>query len=721
MSGDEKASKNSSPSLSQSVMPSQPSNRSSCRESRQNVEGVHVIEGLKLGCTNMENPQRHEGFLLKKRKWPLKGWHKRFFILENGILKYAKSPIEVQRGKLHGCIDVGLSVMSIKKHSQCIDLDTEEYIYHLKIKSPEAFDSWVCKLRDHRLFRQNEIAHSPGDTSRTLLSPLESSPAVHFADEKLSCSSSSAGLSGALSNGQSKLSGWLFHSDEMEQCAQDLSEGQEGLVQLNAIIKSLEILQRTQSVPSFSDMQGSCLENCKKEKRSSKRWRTKSVSKDSKMHLQLPMSPVCSPVRLHASNPNLSLETTHNQEPVMGNCGGQAGFWVGGLWSGGRKSLGSWGSETGTGPCLVVPSLPVSHTQSSLGESLQEYVGDSARLQMEYCQLAQKVHFLLRTVFNMVAIEKDKLKQVVSEQEALNSGHAAQINNLKKTLAQALHQNTELRNRLNRIHSESSLTETMASLNGLSPDVARDSFGVTDHVMNHQTSNDSKLSMSESMSEFFDAQEVLLSASSSDNEASDESCGSDVSDNASEDTMSLSSGTGCTVVGLMPLQNGRRRFLPAPAPDTSSISLWHLLRHNIGKDLAKVALPVELNEPLNTLQRLCEELEYSELLEAAAETDDPTQRMVLVAAFAVSGYAATYYRAGNKPFNPVLGETYECVREDRGFRFIAEQVSHHPPISACHCDSKNFVFWQDVRWKNKFWGKSMEILPVGTIHLTLPK
>lgn len=47
---------------------------------------------------------------------------------------------------------------------------------------------------------------------------------------------------------------------------------------------------------------------------------------------------------------------------------------------------------------------------------------------------------------------------------------------------------------------------------------------------------------------------------------------------------------------------------------------------------------------------------------------------VYVAAFAVSAYASTYYRAGSKPFNPVLGETYECVRPDRGFRFISEQV-----------------------------------------------
>lgn len=48
--------------------------------------------------------------------------------------------------------------------------------------------------------------------------------------------------------------------------------------------------------------------------------------------------------------------------------------------------------------------------------------------------------------------------------------------------------------------------------------------------------------------------------------------------------------------------------------------------------------------------------------------------MVYVAAFAVSSYGSSYFRAGNKPFNPLLGETYECIREDKGFRFISEQV-----------------------------------------------
>ena len=35
-----------------------------------------------------------------------------------------------------------------------------------------------------------------------------------------------------------------------------------------------------------------------------------------------------------------------------------------------------------------------------------------------------------------------------------------------------------------------------------------------------------------------------------------------------------------------------------------------------------------------------------------------------------------------------------CCILSRRFRFIAEQVSHHPPISACHCDGENYEYWQ---------------------------
>ena len=48
---------------------------------------------------------------------------------------------------------------------------------------------------------------------------------------------------------------------------------------------------------------------------------------------------------------------------------------------------------------------------------------------------------------------------------------------------------------------------------------------------------------------------------------------------------------------------------------------------------------------------------------------------VLIATFAISSYASTITRSAHKPFNPLLGETYECVRDDKGWKFVAEQVT----------------------------------------------
>uniref|UniRef100_A0A8D2JEN1 Oxysterol-binding protein n=1 Tax=Varanus komodoensis TaxID=61221 RepID=A0A8D2JEN1_VARKO len=591
------------------------------------------------------------------------------------MLKYSKSPIDTQKGKVHGSIDVGLSVMSIKKKARRIDLDTEEHIYHLKVKSQDSFDAWVSKLRHHRLYRQNEIVRSPRDAGFHIFpstSTAESSPAANVAvlEAKVSpnnfpwqspipCSNS---LPATCTTGQSKVVAWLQDSAEMDRCAEDLAHCQSNLVELSKILQNLEILQRTQSAPNFTDIQANCVD--KKDKRVTRRWRTKSVSKDTKIQLQegtalkgqfstarrrqrlaaavattVPFSTTMSPVRLHSSNPNLCAD--------------------------------------------IEFQTPPSHVSDPL-ESSTDYI----KLQEEFCLMAQKVHSLLKSAFNSIAIEKEKLKQMVSEHDF--TGHATQITRLRQSLSQTNE----------KIHVNLPLSQ--------------------------QVSNESRLSMSESVSEFFDAQEVLLSASSSENEASDdESYISDVSDNISEDNTSVADNISRQILnGELSggaFRNGRRTCLPCPCPDTSNINLWNILRNNIGKDLSKVSMPVELNEPLNTLQHLCEELEYSELLDKAAESDDPYERMVLIAAFATSGYASTYYRAGSKPFNPVLGETYESIREDKGFRFFSEQVSHHPPISACHCESKNFVFWQDIRWKNKFWGKSMEILPIGTLNVTIPK
>ncbi|MBA0684743.1 hypothetical protein Goari_026309, partial [Gossypium aridum] len=92
------------------------------------------------------------------------------------------------------------------------------------------------------------------------------------------------------------------------------------------------------------------------------------------------------------------------------------------------------------------------------------------------------------------------------------------------------------------------------------------------------------------------------------------------------------------------------------------------------------------------------------------------QRILNVAAFAVSGYASSEGRHC-KPFNPLLGETYEADYPDKGVRFFSEKVSHHPTLIACHCEGKGWKFWGDSNLRTKFWGRSIQLDPVGVLTL----
>lgn len=161
-----------------------------------------------------------------------------------------------------------------------------------------------------------------------------------------------------------------------------------------------------------------------------------------------------------------------------------------------------------------------------------------------------------------------------------------------------------------------------------------------------------------------------------------------------------------------------RQKLPVPMFDRKDFSIWSILKQCIGKELSKITMPVVFNEPLSFLQRISEYLEYAKLLEQANLSDDPVERLQYVSAFAVSAISSNWERIG-KPFNPLLGETYEFNRPDLGFKLVSEQVSHHPPISAFHAESPHFKIHGSINPKLKFWGKSVEANPKGLITLEL--
>ncbi|KAM9886845.1 hypothetical protein OXX69_013576, partial [Metschnikowia pulcherrima] len=92
--------------------------------------------------------------------------------------------------------------------------------------------------------------------------------------------------------------------------------------------------------------------------------------------------------------------------------------------------------------------------------------------------------------------------------------------------------------------------------------------------------------------------------------------------------------------------------------------------------------------------------------------------MVYVAAFAASEYSSTIDRIA-KPFNPLLGETFEYCRKDQGFRLITEQVSHHPPISACHAESAKWDYYGENAVKSQFRGRSFDFQHLGKMFCAI--
>ncbi|KAJ7929621.1 Oxysterol-binding protein-domain-containing protein [Mycena leptocephala] len=143
-----------------------------------------------------------------------------------------------------------------------------------------------------------------------------------------------------------------------------------------------------------------------------------------------------------------------------------------------------------------------------------------------------------------------------------------------------------------------------------------------------------------------------------------------------------------------------------------STSLWSVLKHSIGKDLTKISFPM--------LQRMILAATDAAVVDVAAKERDAHRRIAFVAAFAMSNYSSTIGRIA-KPFNPMLvNETFEYVRIDKEYRYLSEQVSHHPPISACMAESPYWRYFGEVRdAQNKFMGKSFEIRPTGVAHAEL--
>lgn len=114
---------------------------------------------------------------------------------------------------------------------------------------------------------------------------------------------------------------------------------------------------------------------------------------------------------------------------------------------------------------------------------------------------------------------------------------------------------------------------------------------------------------------------------------------------------------------------------------------------------------------------------YQLLFGRAVHEDDAYTRMK----FVVQWYLSGFYKKPKglkKPYNPILGETFRCYwQHPNGSRtfYIAEQVSHHPPVSAFYVTNREdgFSISCSILAKSKFYGNSTSAVLEGMATMTL--
>ncbi|XP_072241606.1 oxysterol-binding protein-related protein 5 isoform X3 [Leuresthes tenuis] len=151
--------------------------------------------------------------------------------------------------------------------------------------------------------------------------------------------------------------------------------------------------------------------------------------------------------------------------------------------------------------------------------------------------------------------------------------------------------------------------------------------------------------------------------------------------------------------------------------------IWTLLKQlRPGMDLSKVVLPTFILEPRSFLDKLSDYYYHADLLSQAALEESAYGRIKQVLRWYLSGFYKKP-KGLKKPYNPILGETFRCCwlhpQTDSCTFYIAEQVSHHPPISAFYiCNRKDgFSISGSILAKSKFYGNSLSAILDGRARL----
>ena len=149
----------------------------------------------------------------------------------------------------------------------------------------------------------------------------------------------------------------------------------------------------------------------------------------------------------------------------------------------------------------------------------------------------------------------------------------------------------------------------------------------------------------------------------------------------------------------------------------------NIVKEMISAMTKKQSAPIYFNEPISMLQKQCEKFFYLDLLtNAGLELKNKPKQLCYISAFIIG---EIFLNLGRflKPFNPIIGETFEFCYNCKKFRYYSEQVKHHPPITAFIGESPDFTFFGDTLNETsfKFLKGAMELTFKNKIHIYFKK
>ncbi|XP_064635770.1 oxysterol-binding protein-related protein 11-like [Lineus longissimus] len=179
-----------------------------------------------------------------------------------------------------------------------------------------------------------------------------------------------------------------------------------------------------------------------------------------------------------------------------------------------------------------------------------------------------------------------------------------------------------------------------------------------------------------------------------------------------------------------------------------SVILHLLSQLKLGMDLTKVVLPTFILEKRSLLEMFADCMAHPDTFLKIPDRPDAESRMLAVVEWYLTSFHAGRKdgtckgSVAKKPYNPIIGEHFHCswdvskealseasrpvngdvrTSDDIRLSYCAEQVSHHPPISAFYfeCPEKEICMNASIWTKSKFMGMSIGVVMVGKVTLSL--